>query len=176
MSLRCAGRTNYLQDGPVETQYLQGLLRSCRRQGGAPARQAGARAGSFVRQGSPLCCKSGGDQKMKKRREGTIITSGRHRSCLRGDALGGGKLPTFSSRPGSLGSRRSGASARGRRACGVAGVCGRGKKASAGSPATWAGASTEPQIWAGGSSQLCSRRVSGVAHSFTSRDRRYEVG
>ena len=37
----------------------------------------------------------------------------------------------------------------------MAGVFGRGKKASAGSPASRAGAPTEPQIWAGGSFQLC---------------------
>lgn len=43
---------------------------------------------------------------MQKGREGAIITSARHRSCLRGDTHGGGKLPTFSSRPRCPGKER----------------------------------------------------------------------
>lgn len=57
---------------------------------------------------------------MQKGRVGAIVTSRRRSSCLRGDGLGGGKLPTLGSGPGSLGSRT----------CGEAGVCGRGKAAS----------------------------------------------
>lgn len=46
---------------------------------------------------------------MRKGQEGTIITSRRHRSCLRGGAHSGGKLPMFGSGPGSLGNRREAA-------------------------------------------------------------------
>ena len=112
-SLSCAGRTKCLQRHPVGTEHLRGLLRSSQRRGGAQPtrreRDPGPGVPRICETRPQLCWKSGRDQKMQKGQEGTIITSRRHRSCLRGDAHSGGKLPMFGSGPGSLGSRRAAA-------------------------------------------------------------------
>ena len=112
-SLSCAGRTKCLQRRPVGTEHLRGLLRSSQRRGGAQPtrreRDPGPGVPRICETRPQLCWKSGRDQKMQKGQEGTIITSRRHRSCLRGDAHSGGKLPMFGSGPGSLGSRRAAA-------------------------------------------------------------------